>query len=93
MEIPENYFLLYLIGIADKPGPVLMNIYLDAQYIGQMSFSNNDNHRHLSIKDFNVPSIKAPHPHAITVEFANDYYAGPGDGDRNFYLDLLAVTD
>lgn len=91
MDIPSNPFQLGIIAISDKPGPVQLNIYLDNSYIGQMQWAENDNNRHVWFKTFNVSGLKVNDAHAISIEFANDYYSGPGDGDRNYYVDLLAV--
>lgn len=83
--------MLHLIGIADAPGPVTMNVYVDGYYKGQVSWSNNDNQRHLVIAY--IPNIwYGVHP--IAIQFANDYWGGPGDPnlDRNLYLDVIGVS-
>lgn len=92
MDFGGAYQYLQLIGIADKPGPVTMNIYIDGYYKGQMSWSSNDNARHLTVKGF--PGL-AQTSHAIAVEFFNDYVApgGGDDNDRNFYFDVLGVAN
>lgn len=93
IEIPSNPFNLCIILISDKPGPILLNIYVDNVYRGQMNYwAENDNNRHVWCQAFNIGGLKVSHVHAIGVEFANDYYAGPGDNDRNFYLDVLGVA-
>jgi hypothetical protein len=91
MKFGSDYRFLHLIGIADRPGPVILNIYIDGYYKGQVSWSNNDNARHLTIGQY--PGI--PYGvHFMAVEFANDATTGSGaDGDRNFYLDVLGVTN
>ena len=30
--------------------------------------------------------------HAVCLEFLNDFYTGPGDGDRNLYVGALRVV-
>ena len=96
MEIPTNPFTLCIIAISDRPGPVLMNIYVDGSIVGQMSWAENDNNRHVWCQPFNISNLKVPHVHAIGIEFANDYYYYPGyydpDQDRNFYVDMLGIT-
>lgn len=91
MEIPSNPFRFHLIGVSDKPGPVLINVYVDGVYRAQVSLAHDDNARHLVIQDITVPGLKTHHAHAIAVEFANDYYGGGGDLDRNMFVDVTAI--
>ncbi|MEZ4863600.1 MAG: SpoIID/LytB domain-containing protein [Caldilineaceae bacterium] len=93
MQFGGSYQYLYLIGIADKPGPVVLNIFIDGYYKQTMQWSNNDNARHLTTRGFGISYPFGAH--AITVEFANDYVCTPSgpDCDRNFYFDVLAVMD
>lgn len=91
MYFGGSYPNLHLIGIADKPAPVEMNVYIDGYYRGKMMWDHNDNARHLNIKTFSGIPYGI---HTIALEFSNDAYGGPGlpDLDRNFYLDVLGVT-
>lgn len=89
---------IWAVGLSDKPGPVLANVYIDAQYVGQMYLNHNDNNHHL----FGPTPLVAQMPnsfwagaHSLALEFANDYCNGnpcPPDQDRNFYLDAVGVT-
>jgi len=90
MDFGGSYQFLHLVGIADKPAPVTMNIYIDGYYRGQMQWGHNDNARHLAIATFSGLSSGS---HAIAIEFANDAPGGSTDTDRNFYLDELGVTN
>lgn len=85
-SVNEN---LHLIGISDKPGPVLMNIYIDGYYKRQMQWVENDNKRHLRVDK--IPGITFG-THAIAIEFVNDQAGASGDLDRNFYIDVIGVN-
>ncbi len=91
MEFGGQYNRLTLRGLADRPGPVKVNIYVDGEKMAQAAWSQADNQSHeIAV---NIPGIEFG-VHAIAVEFVNDYWDGSGndDGDRNLYLDALKVT-
>ncbi|MFZ4661404.1 MAG: hypothetical protein ACOYNY_30630, partial [Caldilineaceae bacterium] len=94
MEFGGVYQYLYLIGIADRPGPIEMNIYVDGYYKRKLSWSNNNNARHLVVGA--IPGITLG-THIIAIEFANDAITCTPttlpDCDRNFYLDVLAALN
>jgi len=89
---------IWTLGLADKPGPVLANVYIDAQYVGQVSFNHNDNNHHLGIPAplvVQMPNSYWEGAHSLALEFANDYCnynPYDPDQDRNFYLDAIGVT-
>jgi parallel beta-helix repeat protein len=91
MEFGGDYRHLTLRGKADRPGPVMLNIYIDTILQGTASWENDDN----SNQDVTVeiPAI-AYGPHAIAIEFAKDHWNpyGGADEDRNMYLDGLMVS-
>lgn len=103
----RNYANLNLIGIADKgpldPNnkavPVILNIYVDGYYQRTIQWKQHDNRRHIRVENVNVQPVPGWFSYgqrAITIEFANDacicspYHP---DQDRNFYLDVFAITD
>jgi hypothetical protein len=93
LKIPANPFSIALIAVADVPGPVILNLYVDGAYVGQTSIDNNDNSRHLRIVPINIPGIFVQKAHAFAFEFANDFYQGGGaNGDRNMLLDTVGVV-
>ena len=75
-------------GIADRPGPVEVEIYIDGRYEATAHWdNNNDCNQDVAVE---IPGL-AYGTHAIAVKFTNDYY-NPGQGqDRNFNLDGLLV--
>ncbi len=92
---------IWAVGLSDKPGPVLINVYIDAQYVGQVSLNHNDNNHHLSIPAPLIAQMPYPYSsywggsHSLALEFVNDYCnCNPydPDQDRNFYLDAIGVT-
>ena len=88
MKFGGDYGKLVLRGIADRPGPVNLAIYVDGQYRATVAWNdNNDCNQDAAII---IPGLSYG-THAIAVQFSNDYY-DPGSGaDRNFYLDGLRV--
>jgi hypothetical protein len=93
LKVASNPVKIAVITVADKPGPVLVNLYVNGSYVGQMSFDNNDNSRHLRIYTVNSASFRVGKAHAFAYEFANDYYGGVGaDNDRNMLLDIMATV-
>jgi len=86
MKSGGEYSRLILRGIADRPGPVELAIYIDGQYKASAVWDNNDDCN----EDVALAISGIPYgPHAIAVQFVNDYYNPPED--RNFYLDGLLV--
>lgn len=81
---------LGLVGKADRPGPVILNVYNDGHYDETYRWDANNNVNQTKwdvIWGYNG----AVGARQIAVEFALDYYTGPGDGDRNLYLDGLGI--
>ncbi len=89
MKFGGNYSRLTLRGIADRPGPVELEIFIDGNYAAAAVWDNdNDCNQDVAVEIAGIPYGT----HAIAVKFVNDYYS-PGTGeDRNFYLDGLRVT-
>jgi hypothetical protein len=90
MKFGGEYSRLTLRGIADRPGPVRLKIYLDGEHNTTAEWNNNNRNQDVSV---NIPGVSYA-THTIAVKFANDYWdprAG-ADGDRNLYLDGLLVT-
>jgi hypothetical protein len=88
MKFGGDYSRLILRGLAARPGPVEMEIYIDSQSKAHASWSNNNNCN----EDVAVDIPGVPYgPHAIAIKFVNDYW-NPLVEDRNFYLDGLFVT-
>jgi len=94
MKFGGSYDRLTLRGLADRPGPVQVQIYIDGQLKGATAFTNNNNcNQEVSVE---IPGI-AYGTHAIAVKFVNDYY-NPGptwdpDRDRNMFLEALRVSE
>lgn|GEM_PF-7079762 len=88
MKFGGQYNRLILRGIADKPGPVQLGIYVDAKKVttATLNASNNSN-QDVKLKIEGIPYGT----HAIAVKFENDKYK-KGRYDRNMYLDGLKVT-
>ncbi|MHB0879168.1 MAG: hypothetical protein ACYC5O_24285 [Anaerolineae bacterium] len=92
MEIGGFYSQLHLIGIADRPAPVTVNVFVDGYWKTQASWTAGINLR--AILTIPVPGVSFG-DHAVAVQFTNDSWDGGGggdDGDRNFYLDTLGVS-
>ncbi len=93
MNFGGIYENLHLIGIADIPGPVTLNIYIDGYFKRTIQWTENDNRRHLRAEKIqNIPYGD----HAIAIEFANDYcVCNPysANTDLNFYFDVMGVND
>jgi hypothetical protein len=88
MKFGGDYSRLALRGLAARPGPVEMEIYIDGQSKARASWSNNNNCN----EDVAVDILGIPYgAHAIAIKFVNDYY-NPFLEDRNFYLDGLYVA-
>lgn len=88
-----EYSRLILRGLADRPGPVQVAVYVDGQYMATAEWHRNNNRNQDASVD--IPGIPYG-THAIAVRFVNDYY-NPGstwdpDRDRNLHLDGLLVT-
>ncbi|MHC4091443.1 MAG: glycoside hydrolase domain-containing protein, partial [Planctomycetota bacterium] len=89
MKFGGDYDRLVLRGIADRPGPVNLAIYIDGQYRTTVSWNNNnDCNQDVAVK---ITGISYG-THAIAVKFTNDYYDPNTKSDRNIYLDGLKVT-
>ena len=87
MKFGGDYSRLVLRGIADRPGPVELEIYIDGQYKARAAWDNNNDCNQDVAVDIDGISYDT---HAIAVKFVNDYN-NPSMGDRNFYLDGLKV--
>jgi len=87
MKFGGDYSRLVLRGIADRPGPVELEIYIDGQYKARAAWDNNNDCNQDAAVEIGGISYDT---HAIAVKFVNDYY-NPSMGDRNFYLDGLKV--
>jgi hypothetical protein len=89
MKFGGNYSRLTLRGLADRPGPVELEIYIDGNYAATAVWDNdNDCNQDTAVQIADIPYGT----HAIAVKFVNDHY-DPGTGaDRNFYLDGLRVA-
>jgi hypothetical protein len=88
MKFGGDYDQLVLRGIADRPGPVNLAIYIDGQYRATASWNNNnDCNQDVTVK---ITGISYG-THAIAVKFTNDYYDPTANADRNLYLDALVV--
>jgi hypothetical protein len=88
MKFGGDYSKLVLRGIADRPGPVNLAIYIDGQYKAAVAWDhNNDCNQDSAVV---IPGISYG-THAIAVQFSNDYYDPGAGADRNFYLDGLRI--
>jgi hypothetical protein len=86
MKFGGEHRRLVLRGLADRPGPVELAIYIDGQYNASAVWDNNDDcNEDVAVEIGGIPYGT----HAIAVQFVNDYYNPPED--RNFYLDGLLV--
>jgi len=89
MKFGGRYNNLILRGIADRPGPVTVAIYVDAEKVATAEFDNNDNcNQDVAVR---IDGI-AYGTHAIAVKFVNDRYKR-NRYDRNLYLDGLKAID
>jgi PKD repeat protein len=89
MKFGGNYSRLTLRGLADRPGPVELEIYIDGN-LAATALWNNDNDCN---QDTAVQIAGIPYgTHAVAVKFVNDYYDPEAGADRNFYLDGLRVA-
>jgi murein DD-endopeptidase MepM/ murein hydrolase activator NlpD len=88
MKFGGQYSRLVLRGMASRPGPVEMEIYVDGQYRGKTAWdADNGCNQDVAVEIKGIPYGT----HAIAVKFVNDY--SPGGGiDRNFFLDGLYVA-
>jgi len=69
----------------DKPGPVDLDVYADGVFQGVLTYTADNNT--WSIQSLPIPANTAK----IKLVFANDIVSGPGDLDRNAYLDFLRI--
>ncbi len=84
MKCGGEYSKLIVRGLADSPGPVNFNVYIDGQLNGKGSWDRADNcNQEVSIMLREVPFGT----HYVAIEFTNDFYDGVLD--RNMYLDGL----
>lgn len=89
MEFGDAYSVLVLRGIADRPGPVSVDVYVDGVYKTQARFDNDNN----ASQDVSVQLSGIPFGvHAIAVRFANDYWDQRSGLDRNIYLEGLRAS-
>lgn len=88
MKFGGQYNKLILRGLADKPGPVRLGIYVDTKKVATAELdANNNRNQDVSVRIEGIPYGT----HAIAVKFENDKYK-KGHYDRNMYLDGLKVT-
>lgn len=88
MKFGGRYNKLILRGIADRPGPVTVAVYVDAERMATVQFDDNDNcNQEVAVE---IEGIDYG-THAIAVKFVNDRYKR-NRYDRNLYLDALRVT-
>jgi murein DD-endopeptidase MepM/ murein hydrolase activator NlpD len=86
MKFGGDYDRLVLRGIADRPGPVELQVFVDGVHEATAYWDHNDDcNQDVAVK---IPDIPYG-THAIAVRFAND--KNDSSGDRNFYLDGLRV--
>ena len=89
MKFGGDYNRLTLRGMAVRPGPVEMDIYIDAEYQATASWDDDNGcNQDVSV---DIPGIPFG-THAIAVEFINDFSDPQQNVDRNLYLDGLLVT-
>jgi len=88
MKFGDEYSTLVLLGIADAPAPVEMEIFVDGILKSKATWNNGDNCNELSY--VSIPDIVFG-VHAIAIRFSNDFYDSGKGIDRNFYLDGLMV--
>jgi len=89
MKFGGRYNKLILRGIADRPGPVTVAVYVDAERVATAEFDDNDNcNQDVAVE---IDGIDYG-THAIAVKFVNDRYKR-NRYDRNLYLDGLKVVD
>jgi hypothetical protein len=89
MKFGGEFSRLVLRGLADRPGPVKLEIYIDGVQTATAYWDNDDDCNQDAVVE--IVGI-AYDTHAIAVKFVNDYY-NPGAGaDRNFFLDGLMVA-
>jgi hypothetical protein len=92
MKFGGSHDRLVLRGIADRPGPVRLKIYVDGEYRGAAEWGNNNNcNQDAEVRIGGIPYGN----HAIAVQFVNDYnkrglFSSP-DRDRNMFLHGLFV--
>jgi len=81
---------LYVNAIADKPQPVIANVYVDGYYWGWLEWNHNDNQKHL---DWAPLPDKYSGLHTIAIQFREAAWLGGGaDGTRWLYLDDLGIA-
>ena len=90
MKFGGDYNRLELLGKADRPGPVKLEIWIDGKKKTNVYLDKNNNcnqNKTVQIKGLTYGT------HAIAVKFVNDKYDAKkgADGDRNFYLDGIRV--
>ncbi|MGD8613385.1 MAG: hypothetical protein PVI93_20380, partial [Desulfobacterales bacterium] len=94
MTFGGEFNRLILRGMADIPGPVELDIYIDGQYKATAFWDDANNCNQDVAVDIHGIAYGT---HAVAVEFANDRWEpnGDPDQDRNLYLDALmaAVSD
>ena len=90
MKFGGDYSRLILRGLADRPGPVELEIYIDGNYAATAVWDNdNDCNQDVAVE---IPGLPYG-THAIAVKFVNDFYDPANGVDRNFYLDGLLVAE
>jgi hypothetical protein len=84
MKFGGDYSQLVLRGIADDPGPVIMEVYIDGEVKTTAQWDDEDNCNDLAY--VKIDGIEYG-THAIAVRYKN----GDPEKERNFYLDGLMV--
>jgi hypothetical protein len=89
MKFGGPYNKLVLRGIADKPGPVELAVYIDGEPVATVELDGNDD----CSQDVTVAVDHIDFgTHAVAVQFVNDRYR-KNQFDRNMYLDALRVIE
>jgi PKD repeat protein len=89
MKFGGDFSRLVLRGIADRPGPVKLQIHVDGEFRATALWdNNNDCNQDVSV---DIPGIVYG-SHAIAIKFVNDSYDPNSGADRNFFLDGLIVV-
>ena len=91
-------YTLNVIGLPDDPNPVLLNVYIDGRYYGQVSWNDSDPRCNEgeggSSQKIEIRGYQGVH--AVAFQFANDWSSTCSpwrdDCDRNFWLDYFNLT-
>ncbi len=88
MKFGGEFSQLVLRGIADRPSPVLLEVYIDGELKTTAQWIKGDLCNELAyVKVYGIEYGT----HAIAIRFINDLWDPDQGIDRNFYLDALMV--